>query len=121
MTVETTSALPSALPSGSMERLLHPRSVAIVGASDKPGALGASVLSNLDRSGYAGAIHLINPKRTEIGDRARVTYHSTVLSGVKIGKDAILGSLGVASKPVEPGAIVGGVPAKPIAQKSVKP
>ncbi|MGY5803746.1 acetate--CoA ligase family protein, partial [Rhizobium sp. LEGMi12c] len=69
MTVETTSARPLALPSGSMERLLRPRSVAIVGASDKPGALGASVLSNLDRSGYAGAIHLINPKRTEIGDR----------------------------------------------------
>ncbi len=69
MTVETTHARPSALPSGSMERLLRPRSVAIVGASDKPGALGASVLSNLDRSGYAGAIHLINPKRTEIGNR----------------------------------------------------
>ncbi len=69
MTVETTHARPSALPSGSMDRLLRPRSVAIVGASDKPGALGASVLSNLDRSGYAGAIHLINPKRTEIGNR----------------------------------------------------
>lgn len=69
MTVETTHARPSALPSGSLERLLRPRSVAIVGASDKPGALGASVLSNLDRSGYAGAIHLINPKRTEIGNR----------------------------------------------------
>ncbi|HEY0124403.1 MAG TPA: acetate--CoA ligase family protein [Rhizobium sp.] len=69
MTVEIISRLPSTLPGGSMERLLRPRSVAIVGASDKPGALGASVLSNLDRSGYAGAIHLINPKRTEIGDR----------------------------------------------------
>jgi acetyltransferase-like isoleucine patch superfamily enzyme len=66
-------------------------------------------------------IHDVSLGRTEIGARARVTYHSTVLSGVKIGKDAILGSMGVASKPVEPGAIVGGVPAKPIAQKSVKP
>ena len=65
-------------------------------------------------------IHDVSIARTEIGARARITYHSTVLSGVKIGKDAILGSLGVASKPVEPGAIVGGVPAKPIAQKSVK-
>ncbi len=59
--------------------------------------------------------------RTEIGDRSRVTYHSVILSGVKVGKDAIVGSMGVASKPVEPGAIVGGIPAKLIAQKSVKP
>jgi len=59
--------------------------------------------------------------RTEVGDRARVTYHAVILSGVKVGKDAIVGSMGVASKPVEPGAIVGGIPAKPIAQKSVKP
>jgi acetyltransferase-like isoleucine patch superfamily enzyme len=59
--------------------------------------------------------------KTEVGDRARVTYHSVILSGVKVGKDAIVGSMGVASKPVEPGAIVGGIPARPIAQKSVKP
>lgn len=52
-----------------IERLLRPGSVAIVGASDKPGALGASVLTNLDRNGYKGAIHLINPKRAEIGGR----------------------------------------------------
>lgn len=52
-----------------LDRLLRPRSVAIVGASDKPGALGASVLSNLTRNGFSGDIHLINPKRAEIGGR----------------------------------------------------
>ena len=30
-----------------LERLLRPRSIAIVGASPTPGALGASVLGNL--------------------------------------------------------------------------
>ena len=50
-------------------RLLRPSSVAIVGASEKPGALGASVLSNLQRAGFGGDIHLINPKRAEIGGR----------------------------------------------------
>lgn len=50
-------------------RLLRPRSVAIVGASPTPGALGAAVLENLERAGYAGDIHLINPKRAEIGGR----------------------------------------------------
>lgn len=66
-------------------------------------------------------IHDVTLARTEIGARARITYHSVVLSGVKVGDDAIVGSMGVASKPVEPGWIVGGIPAKLIAQKSVKP
>jgi acetyltransferase-like isoleucine patch superfamily enzyme len=66
-------------------------------------------------------IHDVSLARTEIGARARITYHSVVLSGVKVGPDAIVGSMGVASKPVEPGWIVGGIPAKLIAQKSVKP
>jgi acyl-CoA synthetase (NDP forming) len=52
-----------------LNRLLAPRSVAIVGASPTPGALGFSVLQNLDRHGFAGPIHLINPKRDAIGDR----------------------------------------------------
>ncbi len=66
-------------------------------------------------------IHDVTLGKTEIGDRARVTYHSVILSGVKVARDAIVGSMGVASKPVEPGWIVGGIPAKLIAQKSVKP
>lgn len=53
-----------------IERLLRPRSVAIVGASATPGALGASVLANLQRLGFEGDIYLINPNRTEIGGRA---------------------------------------------------
>ncbi len=65
-------------------------------------------------------IHDVSLHKTEIGARARVTYHSVILSGVKVGNDAIVGSMGVASKPVEPGWIVGGIPAKQIAQKSVK-
>ena len=65
-------------------------------------------------------IHDVSLHKTEIGARARVTYHSVILSGVKVGADAIVGSMGVASKPVEPGWIVGGIPAKLIAQKSFK-
>ena len=57
------------IPSAAIDRLLRPRSVVIVGASDKPGALGASVLGNLERLGYSGDIHLINPKRDEINGR----------------------------------------------------
>lgn len=52
-----------------MQRLLRPRSIAIVGASAKPGTFGATVLENLDHANYAGQLFLINPKRTAIGDR----------------------------------------------------
>ena len=66
-------------------------------------------------------IHDVTLALTEIGERARITYHAVVLSGVKVGKDAIVGSMGLTAKPVEPGGIVGGIPAKLIAKKSVKP
>ena len=76
MTVETqikpappATTSPGTAGGPSLARLLRPRSVVIVGASDKPGALGASVLSNLTRNGFAGDIHLINPKRPEIAGR----------------------------------------------------
>lgn len=62
----TTAAAASVL---NFDRLLRPRSVAIIGASDKPGALGASVLANLERQGFDGAIHLVNPRRSDIGGR----------------------------------------------------
>ncbi|MEI9852104.1 MAG: hypothetical protein WDN24_16075 [Sphingomonas sp.] len=39
-----------------LDRLLRPRSVAIVGASATPGSLGASVLANLEARGFAGEI-----------------------------------------------------------------
>jgi acyl-CoA synthetase (NDP forming) len=55
--------------SPAIERLLRPRSVAIVGASATPDALGAAVLANLERFGFAGDIHLINPNRDEINGR----------------------------------------------------
>ncbi|HEY8578431.1 MAG TPA: CoA-binding protein, partial [Beijerinckiaceae bacterium] len=50
-------------------RLLRPKSIAIIGASATPGSLGAGVLANLERFGFPGDIHLINPNRSEIGGR----------------------------------------------------
>lgn len=76
------TAMPVAKGQPSVERLLAPRSVAIVGASDKPGALGASVLGNLERNGFAGAIHLINPKRAEIGRRPCLPDIASLPEGV---------------------------------------
>lgn len=63
------STAPSAARFPALERLLRPRSVAVVGASDKPGALGTTLLSNLDANGYSGAVYPINPKRETLGGR----------------------------------------------------
>jgi acetyltransferase-like isoleucine patch superfamily enzyme len=62
-------------------------------------------------------IHDISLGKTVIGDRARITYHAVVLSGVTVEADAMVGSMGVASKPIPAGVIAAGIPAKPIGQK----
>ena len=54
----------------------------------------------------------VTNKPTEIGPRARITYHATVLAGAKIGEDAMLGAMGLATKPVPDGAVSVGIPAK---------
>ncbi len=47
--------------------LLSPASVALVGASERPGSLGQVVLANLRQGGFVGPIHLVNPKHAELG------------------------------------------------------
>jgi acetyltransferase-like isoleucine patch superfamily enzyme len=64
---------------------------------------------------------IVDNHKTEIGPRARITYHATVLSGVKVGEHGMVGSVGVASKNVEPYHIVAGIPAKTIKVKSIAP
>lgn len=63
-------------------------------------------------------IDSVKTDTTMIGDRARVTYHSTVLSGTRVGNDAMVGSFGVVTRPIPDYNIATGVPARPV---SVKP
>jgi acetyltransferase-like isoleucine patch superfamily enzyme len=56
---------------------------------------------------------------TEIGPRARITYHATVLAGQKIGENAMLGTMGVATRPVPENTVSVGIPARPVKQKDV--
>ena len=70
-------------------RMLRPRSIAIVGASPTPGALGAKLLANLERNGFDGAIHLINPKRAQINGRACLASVDDLPEGVDVAVLAI--------------------------------
>jgi len=49
-----------------IDRLLRPKSVAVIGASDRHGALGATLLNNLVQYEFAGDIYPVNPKRDEL-------------------------------------------------------
>ncbi len=64
---------------------------------------------------------LITNHKTELGPSARVTYHATVLSGVRVAEHGMVGSMSVATKNVPPFHIVGGVPAKTIKVKTIAP
>jgi acetyltransferase len=52
-----------------LDRLFSPRSVALVGASPRPGSLGHALLANLERAGFPGAIHLVTPNHADIAGR----------------------------------------------------
>jgi acetyl-CoA synthetase len=49
-----------------LSRLLRPRSVAVVGATDRAGSYAAQALLNLETIGFAGAVWGVNPTRTEV-------------------------------------------------------
>ena len=52
-----------------LDKLFAPRSVAVVGASPRPGSLGLTFLHNLVQGGYEGALYLVNPHHREIEGR----------------------------------------------------
>ena len=45
---------------------LRPSSIALAGASDRPGSIGALLLDNLLASGFAGPVYPVNPRRQVI-------------------------------------------------------
>jgi len=50
----------------SLEPLLAPRSVAVVGAGHRPGSAGRAILLNIRDAGYAGQIYAVSPHGTAI-------------------------------------------------------
>ena len=50
-----------------LDPLLRPRSIAVVGASDRVGQPGNEILVNLRKGGFAGTIYAVNPGRETAG------------------------------------------------------
>ena len=49
-----------------LEHLLRPASVALIGASNRPGSVGAVVARNLFRSGFSGPVMPVNPRHRAV-------------------------------------------------------
>lgn len=85
-TQATTVATPTGAPS--LERLLRPRSIAIVGISDGR-SMGRVVLMNLQRFAYAGDIHLVSRSSTRVEGVPCVASLDDVPDGVDVAVLAI--------------------------------
>jgi acetyl coenzyme A synthetase (ADP forming)-like protein len=62
---------PEAEVAVAMKRIMQPKAVAVIGASDETGKIGNSVMKNLINGGYKGQIYPIHPKaETIMGHKA---------------------------------------------------
>ena len=57
-----------------LDALFEPKSIALIGASNEPGSVGAVTAKNLFRAGFAGPILTVNPHEQAI--RSAINYHS---------------------------------------------
>nr|WP_029579235.1 acetate--CoA ligase family protein [Bordetella hinzii] len=62
----TTLSVDASMTSRWIDAALHPRSIAILGASDNPEKIGGRPIKYMLQHGYAGAIYPINPARGEV-------------------------------------------------------
>jgi acetyltransferase len=60
-----------------LDKLFNPRSVALIGATPRPGSVGAVVARNLRRAGFAGELMLVNPHHQAIDG---MTVHPNIAS-----------------------------------------
>ena len=59
--------------------------------------------------------------RTVLEDDVRITYHATILAGVRVGRNAMVGAMAVATKDVRPYHVNVGIPAKSVRVKPNAP
>ncbi|MDT4899729.1 MAG: hypothetical protein QOJ78_659 [Pseudonocardiales bacterium] len=79
----------------SLTPMLAPRSIAMVGVSDREASVGHQVLSNILAGGYTGSIHVVNPR------------HAAVLGMPCVSSPAAL--------PIAPDLVIVSVPAPAVA------
>ena len=56
------------MPIHDMDKLFHPDSIAVIGATDRMETVGSAVMQNLLNGGYKGTIYPVNPNHSKIYD-----------------------------------------------------
>ena len=86
------------------------------------GLMGPGVFVIANQHGTAAGLPMRQQEHSEadvvIGDDVWVGAHAIILPGVTIGDGAIIAAGAVVTSDVEPGAIVGGIPARKLGQRS---
>ncbi len=59
----------------------------------------------------------VRTPQTIIGDRVRITYHATVLAGVTLGENSMIGTGALVTKDVPAHYVAIGIPARPVKRK----
>ncbi len=49
-----------------LSKIFHPQSIAVIGASDREGSVGRTILENLQRCGFEGEVHAVNPQHSSV-------------------------------------------------------
>lgn len=81
---------------------------------------GASVSDFVNVYSHGHHIHdarEVNTPPTVIGDGVRIAYHATVLAGVTLAPDSMVGAGALVTRDTEPGTVHVGVPARPTTRK----
>src|SRR5690349_1823307 len=65
-------------------RLLSPKSVAVIGVSERPGTAGRNAISTLDNMGYKGEIHIVSRGLTELDGRKAVAMIADLPDGIDL-------------------------------------
>jgi len=60
---------------------------------------------------------IVETPKTVIGRGARITYHATILAGVHVADDSMVGAGAILTKNTEPHCVYAGVPAKKVKKK----
>ena len=73
----------------SLQHVLRPASVAVIGASRRPRSVGRSILRNILSSGFTGPVYVVNPAATELDGAQCVPSAAALPEGVDLAVIAV--------------------------------
>lgn len=75
---------PRTISRSQVARLLKPKSVAVIGVSERPGTAGRNAITTLDNMGYKGDIHIVSRNLTELDGRKAVASVADLPNGIDL-------------------------------------